>query len=206
MTTPNRGTPPTRIGPSAAQPQSPNDDGNGGIPETVRYLLSAWLVMVAGELLHQLLTIVMLVLDPSALRQAAKEANESMSQDVPAEQVDTAVWLSVGIMGLLTLAIVVGLAVALNAVVKQKSWAEGARGMLMAFSVFFALRVVVVFMSTVQSGTGVPTAVIAADGILQILIGVAAVCALVFASQDEAKKWVAKDKPRPGTNEPTRES
>ena len=100
-------------------------------------------------------------------------------------------YASVGIAALFALAIVVVLAIAVRAVAKQASWAENALKLLMVFGGYFALRVMLIFAVPV-SGSAVPTPLIALDGAMQIIAGVAGVCAIVFATQDEVRKWTAK--------------
>nr|VDG62228.1 Uncharacterised protein [Streptococcus thermophilus] len=185
MTTP---TPPAPQQPAQPAP----DDEPDTRPETVRYLLVTWVVMIGAELLHQLFTIAMPLLDPSALFESAREASKTMPQAVTEGQVKLVAYASISIMALLSLMIVALLAVALRAVATQKKWANNARTLLMAFSVFFALRMLTVFLVN-PAGMDVPTAVIGADGVLQIAAGVAAICALIFASQEDAKKWTAKE-------------
>ena len=48
----------------------------GGKPETVRYMLACWAFMIGGELLHQALAVVSLLMDPAELIASAKEASK----------------------------------------------------------------------------------------------------------------------------------
>lgn len=164
---------------------------DGGTPETVRYLLLAWVIMLGGELVHQLFSIAMPLIDPSPLIESARETGKTMSRDVPEEQVRLVAYVSIAMLALLSLTVILVLAIALAAVAKKKSWAEGARRLLVVFSAYFALRLVTVF-ALVPAGE-VPTAVIAMDGVIQILAGVAGLCAIIFASQDEVKRWTAHE-------------
>lgn len=176
-----------------AQPAPPAQDARPDQrPEAVRYLLVTWVVMIGAELLHQLFSIAMPLLDPSALFESAREASKGMPQEVSEGQVKLVAYTSISIMALLSLLIVALLGLALRAVAAQKKWANSARTLLMVFSVFFALRMLTVFLIN-PAGMDVPTAVIGADGVLQIAAGVAAICALIFANQDDVKKWTAKD-------------
>ena len=71
------------------KPQNPDSpshiSGVGKKPrgaDTMRYLLGSWSVMVFGELVHQLTNSVGLILDPSALRQAAADAARNRGQEL----------------------------------------------------------------------------------------------------------------------------
>ncbi|WKK60792.1 hypothetical protein QYQ98_07030 [Corynebacterium sp. P3-F1] len=202
MTVPNPGMLPANPGGGPAQartgagrnPTDPNQP-----PETVRYLLFAWAVMLGGELIHQLFSIAMAFLNPSALMESAREANKTVGGDaVPNDQISLIVYASITLMGLFMLAFVLLLAAALNAVARQKKWADNAVRLLMVFSAFFVLRMITVFLVVGASTNEIPTAVVALDGVIQIITGVAAICGLIFASQDEAKKWSAKQDAKGG--------
>lgn len=195
MTVPNPGMAPadTKRGISRRRPTRRGDQNDPNTPpETVRYLLFAWVVMLGGELVHQLFSLAMAFLDPSALTESAREANKSVGGEaIPDDQITLLVYVTIGLMGLFMLAFVLLLAVALKAVANRKSWAKNAVVLLSVFSAFFVLRMVTVF-PVVGAGTqGIPTAVVALDGIIQIIAGVAAICGLIFANQEETKKWTA---------------
>lgn len=204
MTVPNPGMWPGNSGQPSQAVQQPGEQGapitpsapEGGkkqLPETVRYLLLAWTIMIGGELVHQLFSMVVAMLDPSVLMESAREANESVGGEaVGDDQVMLIVYAALALMGLFTLAVVFVLAMALRAVAQQKNWARNAFMLLVVFSVFFALRLITVFLVVGATTAGVPTAVVALDGVVQIIAGAAAVCGLIFASQDETKKWVSK--------------
>lgn len=168
-------------------------------PETVRYLLFAWAVMLGGELVHQLFSVAMAFLDPSVLTESAREANKTVGGDaVPDDQIQLIVYATIALMGLFMLAFVLLLAAALNAVARRKSWATNAALLLMVFSAFFVLRMITVFLVVGANTDGIPTAVVALDGVIQIIAGVAAICGLIFASKEETKKWTAKQDAKGG--------
>ena len=169
-------------------------------PEAVRYLLLAWAVMIGAELVHQLFGVAMALLDPTALMESAREANKSVggAEAVSDDQVKLIVYIAIVLMGLFALAVVLLLALALKAIARRKKWAQNATMLLMVFSGFFLLRMITVFLVVGANTDGIPTAVVALDGIIQIIAGVAGICGLIFAQQDEAKKWIAKQDAKGG--------
>ncbi|WP_297849991.1 hypothetical protein [uncultured Corynebacterium sp.] len=205
MTVPNPGNwpgsgveqPVGKKGASISDSSDPHDRKTP--PETVRYLLLAWVIMLGGELVHQLFGVVMGMLNPSRMMEAAREANKSVGSDaIGDDQVKFIVYVALGLMAVFTLAVVFVLVLALKAVAQQKGWARNALMLLVVFSVFFAMRMLTVVLVGGAATDGVPTAVVALDGVIQIIAGVAAVCGLIFASQEETKKWTAK--PESGAN------
>ncbi|WIM68019.1 hypothetical protein QP027_01055 [Corynebacterium breve] len=161
------------------------------MPETVRYLVWVWTFAVAGEAIHQILTIVAALVDPAALRASAKEAakdNEMVTDSV----LNLSVYLSIAFMASITLVIIGILVWMLVVFAKRQKWAGYARRLLFLFSIFFSIRLLTVFLTT-TGGSSVPVALILVDGIIQIAVGVAAACGMYFASQQEALKWTGED-------------
>lgn len=171
---------------SHVEPEAVRD----GKPEAVRFMLVCWAVMIGGELLHQALTTIALVWDPAELIASAKEASKQ-TQAMPEGLMDVAVWGSVALMALIQLSVLVLFTVALGAINKQRKWAGNARRLLQVFSVFFALRALAVFGMRPAS-TVVPLAFYAVDGVIQIILGVAGVLGLIYASRKESADWVEK--------------
>lgn len=204
MTVPNPGMFPGNVGDRGEQGSSIS--GKRGAhdphtpPEAVRYLLFAWAVMIGAELVHQLFGLAMAVIDPSALMESAREANKTVGggEAVGDDQVKLIVYVAIALMGLFALGVVLVLALALKAVARQKKWSTNAAMLLTVFSCYFLLRMITVFLVVGANSDGIPTAVVALDGIIQIIAGVAGVCALIFAQQDDAKKWTAKDDAKGG--------
>lgn len=157
-------------------------------------MLLSWAIMIAGELLHQILTVTAVVIDPSELIAAAKQAAKTKGEEVSESVVSASMWGSVAIAALIQLAIIALFAAALVALQKQKKWAPTARRLLQVFSVFFALRVFAVFV-TRPASSAVPVAFFAFDGVVQIIIGVAGALGLFYASQKEATDWAQAGAP-----------
>lgn len=159
-------------------------------PESLRYLLGAWAVMVFTELAHQVLNAIAHVADPSALKQAAREAARARGQEVSDDLISLSAYTSIAMMTLVQVGIIALLAVALRAVSQRKKWATGARQLLTVFSVFFAIRLVVVMLAPSAASAQLPIALASVLGVAQIVVGVAAACGLVYASRQDVKEWL----------------
>ncbi len=194
---PNSGS---HVAPSAAQTSKsnePNGSRKGARPEAVRYMLACWVVMIAGELLHQILTVIAVVLDPAALKESARAAAKARGEDLTDAVMSLGIIGSVVFMALIQLAVVALFAVALNALAKQRKWAPSARRLLQIFSIFFALRAVSLFL--VRPGSSaIPVAFYACDGIIQIILAVAGVLGVFYASQKESVAYAEAAAPPDG--------
>lgn len=185
---------PSHIAPAAASQPDPHGK-KGTPPESVRFMLTCWAVMIAGELLHQILTVVVTVLDPAALRESAKQAAEGRGEELSDAMLTFGIYGSVVLMALIQLVILGVFAYALRTVAKRGKWAANARRLLQVFAAFFGLRVLTLFMMTPASAT-VPVALYAADGVIQIILGVAGVLGLVYSTRKESVDWVEPMKTR----------
>ncbi|RUQ13765.1 hypothetical protein D8M31_03530 [Corynebacterium genitalium] len=165
----------------------------GSMPEAVRYMLAAWTVMIGGELLHQILAVAASVIDPSALREVAKERVTKGDGEVSEALMNASVYGSIFIMALLQLGVILLFVFALRAVQKQAKWAENARRLLQIFSVFFALRMLTLFMM-VPASTAVPTAMFGIDGVVQIILGVAGVMGVIYSVDKDSVAWTKPPK------------
>ncbi|OAA16842.1 hypothetical protein Caferm_06270 [Corynebacterium afermentans subsp. afermentans] len=170
----------------------------GSMPEAVRYMLAAWTVMIGGELLHQILAVAASVIDPSALREVAKERATKGDGEVSEALMNASVYGSIFIMALLQLGIILLFVFALRAVQKQAKWAENARRLLQIFSVFFALRMLTLFMM-VPASTAVPTALFGVDGVIQIVLGVAGVMGVIYSVDKDSVAWTKPPKDKDST-------
>lgn len=173
-------------------PDGKNDDSRT-MPETVRALLLVWAVAIGGELIHQILTVVFAVLDPAPLKAAAAE--NAAGNDVPMLQgvVDLSVYMTIAVMALITLSIVAVQTWMLVLLAKRHKWAGHARRLLYLFSFFFAFRLFVVFAAT-SAATDVPLWLIALDGVVQIVVAVAAICGIILGGKEEVLSWTREDK------------
>lgn len=175
--------------PSHVEPEAVDTQKRPGkTPEAVRLMLSCWAVMIAGELLHQILVVVSTALDPAALREAARETAKSRGGEVSDGLVNATVYGSIFVMALLQLAVLVLLAFALRTVKENGSWARNARRLLQIFGGFFGLRMLSLFFM-LPSSTTLPVAFYAFDGVIQIILGVAGVMGLIYAMDKDAVAW-----------------
>lgn len=159
-------------------------------PETMRYLVGAWSVMLLGEFAHQLLNAIGLVLDPATLKQAAADAAKARGEEVSDALITVSTYVSITMMSLFQLLIIVLLVVALRAVAGRKKWSDTARRLLTVFSIFFIIRTALVMLAptAVSGATQLPLAFAAALGITQIIVGVAGACGLFYASRKEVRE------------------
>ncbi|MCG7292850.1 hypothetical protein MHJ98_10955 [Corynebacterium afermentans] len=183
---------PSRVEPEAVEKQK------GSMPEAVRYMLAAWTVMIGGELLHQIFAVAASVIDPSALREVAKERVTKGDGEVSEALMNASVYGSIFIMALLQLGVILLFVFALRAVQKQAKWAENARRLLQIFSVFFALRMLTLFMM-VPASTAVPTALFGIDGVVQIILGVAGVMGVIYSVDKDSVAWTKPPKDKDST-------
>ncbi|GAB3073813.1 hypothetical protein [Corynebacterium aquatimens] len=157
-------------------------------PEVVRYVIVAWAIMLSGELVRLMVDVALSLADPASLKEEARKAAKRVGEPASENLVNLSAYLSVGVAAMFSLLLLLVMVWALTAYAQRKKWAETARRMLAVLSGFFALRMLMVFM-VVPSAYGGPTALLATGGVVQIIIGVVGVCAIMFATQDEARKW-----------------
>lgn len=176
--------------------RTPNSDGGKrsadpkGRPESVRLTVQLWGAAVLLQLVHLILNVVMIVIDPSSLQAAARETAESQEM----EEVSSGLLLgsvigSVVIMTLINLLILGLLTWALVAITRRQKHAPSARHLWLVFSIYFALQAMTVFALS-SAGSDVPDILFLTDGSIQILTGVAAVMGMIFASRSDTLDWV----------------
>lgn len=160
-------------------------------PETVRYMLLLWAAVLAGELLHQVLSTTMSFMDIEALKAAAAKNAEDSGRAVPDALATFGASGGIIIMTVLALGILALLAWMLNCIARKTKWAGNGRRMWFAFSIYYALRAGLLFGASVGA-SDVPTALYLFDGSLQILIGVAAVLGLIFSMKQETLDYTGE--------------
>ncbi|QNE88835.1 hypothetical protein H0194_07005 [Corynebacterium incognita] len=160
-------------------------------PEAVRYMLLLWAGVLAGEVLHQILSTTMSFMDIEVLKAAAaKQAEESGG---PMNDALATIGATGGIivMTLLAFAILGLLAWMLNCLARKTKWAGNGRRMWFAFSIYYGIRAGLLFAAQVGA-SDVPDALYLLDGALQILIGVAAVMGLIFSMKQETLDYTGE--------------
>ncbi|MCL8493348.1 hypothetical protein M5J06_04250 [Corynebacterium sp. B5-R-101] len=163
--------------------------------EAVSLMLKLWAVALVFEVVHLVLSIVLTLLNRDELfaqaRTTAESAAEKSGQDVSDALVQLVGYGSVAFSSLISLAIVVLLGIMLGLIHKNSSAAGTGRRLWFAFSLYFAFRVLIVFMSS-PAGASVPDWLFVLDGGVQILVGVAAVMGLIFSSKEEVLEYTGE--------------
>ncbi|MGP6174802.1 hypothetical protein [Corynebacterium sp. A21] len=180
-----------------------------GLPETIRLFVQMWFLALGLEVIHQILNIVMGMMDTAALQAAVRESlSASDREQVSASLINSAAIAGVLLMGLIGIAMM-GLLLWMVFLVKNRSKKAGlGRRLLQVFGFYFGFRIMIVFMLT-PGGTDIPVAMYAVDGSLQILAGVAAVIALILSFRAETLKWtreIPDDSAGPGARTAERSS
>ncbi|WP_291313280.1 hypothetical protein [Corynebacterium sp. UBA2622] len=174
---------------AGGSPNAPGGKGPVKLPEAVRYLLLCLTTMLGAELAHLFVSTASMIMDPSALRESARDAAKSSGEEVSDAMINASVYGSVIMMVAFQLLIVGLLVFAVRALARRASWASNALRLLQFFSVFFVLRMLALFLMTPDSAS-VPVAMYAVDGILQIAAGAAGACALFYSMQNEVQNFV----------------
>lgn len=188
---------------------SPADAGKdpSGRPETARLMVQLWAATIILQLIHLVLNVAMLIIDPSGLQSAARESARGQDlEEVTPELIQSSVIGTVVIMTLLNLLILGLLTWGLVVLNRRGKHATSARHLWIVFSLYFALQGMTVFALS-SAGSAVPDALFLLDGSLQILAAVAAVTGLVFATRPDTLDWLDPDREdktplRPGPRGP----
>ncbi|WPF66397.1 MULTISPECIES: hypothetical protein [unclassified Corynebacterium] len=162
-------------------------------PESISLLARVWGLVLGAELLHQVLSVVMTLMDTSALKAATKEIAETqgVGEEIPESLLTTATYLGVSLSGMIAIGIVALLTWLLRVLHTGHKWAPAARRVTMIFAFYFVVRAVMIFSLT-PGHTNIPVGFYAADGSLQILAGVGAAVALVFVFRRETLVWTGE--------------
>ena len=138
-------TPPS----SAPAPRSPRTQR----PESVAYMLWLWMGALCGEAVHQVLNVVLTLLNHDVLMSQAKEMAKSAPAGVDEAQLSdaflrTAAYASVALSAAISLAIIVLLAFLLRSLARRGKRAGTSRRVWFAFSLYFGFRILLTFMVT----------------------------------------------------------
>ncbi|MBI8999553.1 hypothetical protein M0E87_01730 [Corynebacterium sp. CCM 9185] len=167
------------------QPGRPQEKPAPTIPESARLAVQLWWAMVVLEIIHQVFNVAISLIDPSEVK-----ANADFG-DTGAVPVDAVITVAIIMAGVLGIGIMVFLGFAVYGYARNSGW-RWLRTLLVFFSVYFAIRAVVVFTAT-PAGTAVPTALYLIDGSLQILAAIAGVLGLILSRRPDAVEWQEKD-------------
>ncbi|MDK8679704.1 hypothetical protein [Corynebacterium accolens] len=173
-------------------------DAKGGSkrPETVVYMLWLWLGVVVGETVHQILNVVLTLLNHDVLMAQAKQMVESASVGEDGEEVsdsfiEMAAYGSVALSAAIAIGVLVLLLFLLKSLAEPSKRAGTSRRIWFAFSIYFGFRILLTFMVT-PAGADVPDWLFAADGMVQILVGVAAVLGLIFSIKPDTLDYTGE--------------
>ena len=170
--------------------------GGSKRPETVVYMLWLWLGVVAGETVHQILNVVLTLLNHDVLMAQAKQMVESASVGEDGEEVsdsfiEMAAYGSVALSAAIAIGVLVLLLFLLKSLAEPSKRAGTSRRIWFAFSIYFGFRILLTFMVT-PAGADVPDWLFAADGMVQILVGVAAVLGLIFSIKPDTLDYTGE--------------
>lgn len=191
-----------KLQPGAPQPGDPRDQrgkgsqGGSKRPETVVYMLWLWLGVVAGETVHQILNVVLTLLNHDVLMAQAKQMVESTSggedgEEVSDSLIEMAAYGSVALSAAIAIGVLVLLLFLLKSLAGPSKRAGTSRRIWFAFSIYFGFRILLTFMVT-PTGADVPDWLFAADGMVQILVGVAAVLGLIFSIKPDTLDYTGE--------------
>lgn len=160
-----------------------------GRPESVRLACLTWALALVAELIHQITQTVMSVLDPSELIASARASAEDNLEGVGEGLIRATAYGSIALLGVINLLILIALAVALRLFVSRHRAAGGARRLLVVFSLYFALRGLLVFVAA-PVAHAVPVWLTLLDGSLQLIVAVAAVLGVIFSGHKESIDFI----------------
>ncbi|MER0101966.1 hypothetical protein [Corynebacterium sp. KPL2734] len=194
-----------KLQPGSPQPGDPRDprdqrgkgsQGGSKRPETVVYMLWLWLGVVAGETVHQILNVVLTLLNHDVLMAQAKQMVESTSggedgEEVSDSLIEMAAYGSVALSAAIAIGVLVLLLFLLKSLAGPSKRAGTSRRIWFAFSIYFGFRILLTFMVT-PTGADVPDWLFAADGMVQILVGVAAVLGLIFSIKPDTLDYTGE--------------
>ena len=191
-----------KLQPGSPPPGDPRDQrgkgsqGGSKRPETVVYMLWLWLGVVAGETVHQILNVVLTLLNHDVLMAQAKQMVESTSggedgEEVSDSLIEMAAYGSVALSAAIAIGVLVLLLFLLKSLTGPSKRAGTSRRIWFAFSIYFGFRILLTFMVT-PTGADVPDWLFAADGMVQILVGVAAVLGLIFSIKPDTLDYTGE--------------
>lgn len=161
-------------------------------PASVNLAAKLWALIIACEGIHQIANIVMGFYSRDQRAAMYKEALKSAgNQPIPSDDlVRTFFTVTVFAVGLIALLILVGVAFLVRSFNKPGGNATVARRVLGYFGLYFSIRLILVFFT--EPVSSVPVQLFAFDGSIQILTGVIAAAAVIFAGREESLTWVGE--------------
>lgn len=160
-------------------------------PETVRLMVAAWWAALGLEFLHQILQAWLMVLSRDELTAQMRRQFEERGTGIPEELLPMAVIGGIGLSAFVAISLLTLLAIMLGVVQRGSKRAGFGRRLLFAFSIYFGLRIFLVFMAR-PSGSSVPETLFVFDGMVQILVGVAAVIGAILSTKKETLDYTGE--------------
>lgn len=168
---------------------------NARMPEDARFTVSAWGWALGLEAIHQIIYVVLALLDPSeyiGLLREQFEASDFGASDALLKASAIGSIVGSGVLNLVLLGVFGGL---LWMAAAQRKHGQSARRIWIIFSVFLVARAVVTVAVPPPPVAG-SDALVLVDGCLQILIGVLACIGIVVARRDTTRTWTDKNAPQ----------
>ncbi|MBK4152038.1 hypothetical protein GWO62_02225 [Corynebacterium macginleyi] len=187
---------PQPASPQPGEPRGKNSQAGSKRPDTVIYMLWLWLGVVAGETVHQILNVVLTLLNHDVLMAQAKQMIESASgggdgEEVSDSFIEMVAYGSVVLSAAFAIGVLVLLLFLLKSLAGPSKRAGTSRRIWFAFSIYFGFRILLTFMVT-PAGADVPDWLFVADGMVQIVVGVAAVLGLIFSVKPDTLDYTGE--------------
>ncbi|MBK4165351.1 hypothetical protein GWO55_04100 [Corynebacterium macginleyi] len=187
---------PQPASPPPGEPRGKNSQAGSKRPDTVVYMLWLWLGVVAGETVHQILNVVLTLLNHDMLMAQAKQMIESASgggdgEEVSDSFIEMVAYGSVVLSAAFAIGVLVLLLFLLKSLAGPSKRAGTSRRIWFAFSIYFGFRILLTFMVT-PAGADVPDWLFVADGMVQIVVGVAAVLGLIFSVKPDTLDYTGE--------------
>ncbi|WP_239088623.1 CGR1 family protein [Corynebacterium macginleyi] len=187
---------PQSASPQPGEPRGKNSQAGSKRPDTVIYMLWLWLGVVAGETVHQILNVVLTLLNHDVLMAQAKQMIESASgggdgEEVSDSFIEMVAYGSVVLSAAFAIGVLVLLLFLLKSLAGPSKRAGTSRRIWFAFSIYFGFRILLTFMVT-PAGADVPDWLFVADGMVQIVVGVAAVLGLIFSVKPDTLDYTGE--------------
>ncbi|MEX3516842.1 hypothetical protein VVR26_05170 [Corynebacterium camporealensis] len=160
-------------------------------PETVQLLLQVWLAVVVLECVHQVLGVALTLFNREALLGAARTTAEDAGENLSDSVIEVAAYGSLALSTVISLIIIAILAWMLRILANNTKRAATARRLWFVFSIYFAMRLLLVFIAT-PAGSDAPDWLFLIDGAIQILIGVAAIMGIIFCTRQETLDYTGE--------------
>lgn len=163
-------------------------------PEAIRYARATWIVVLALEAIHQVLSVVGVVLNSEATKKAVRETLKE-SEQISDTMLTGMLAFSVLFTSAIAIAILVTAAFMVKSIYQPSPKAATSAQFLRFFGFYLAIRGIAVFLFVPDDTRYM--VFFAIDGALQIAIGLAGGMAAYFGGRKESTEWVESSKQDP---------